>query len=76
MSVVSLLKESFVERTRLDRFFQPAMAIFSKGSPIRYAFFRGYELVVLGSRRSANMSKKMVFEPIAKSEKGGFKVGL
>ena len=76
MSVVSLLKESFVERTRLDRFFQPAMAIFSKGSPIRYAFFRGYELVVLGSRRSANMSKSLSFEPIAKSEKGGFKVGL
>ena len=76
MSVVSLLKESFVERTRIDRFFQPAVAIFSKSSPIRYAFFRGYELVVLGSRRSANVSKKMVFEPFAKSEKGVLKVGL
>ena len=76
MSVVSLLKESFVERTRLDRFFQPAMAIFSKGSPTRHAFFRGYELVVLGSRRSANMSKNSMFEPIAKSEKGVLKVGL
>ena len=76
MSVVSLLKERFVERTRIDRFFQPATAIFSKGSPIRHVFFRGYELVVLGSRRSANVSKKMVFEPFAKSEKGVLKVGL
>ena len=61
---------------RIDRFFEPAMAIFSKGIPMRYAFFRGYDMVVLASRRSANMSKKMVFEPFAKSEKGGFKVGL
>ena len=62
----------------LDRFFQPAMAIFSKSNPERYDFFRGYELVVLGSssRRSANMSKSYMFEPIAKYEKGGFKVGL
>ena len=52
------------------------MAIFSKGRTARYAFFRGYELVVLGSRRSANVSKKMVFEPFAKSEKGVLKVGL
>ena len=76
MSVASLLKERFVERTRLDRFFQPAMAFFSKGSPARHAFFRGYELVVLGSRRSANVSKSLSFEPIAKSEKGVLKVGL
>ena len=76
MSVVSLLKESFVERTRLDRFFQPAAANFSKGSPTRHVFFRGYELVVLGSRRSASMSKSLSFEPIAKSEKGVLKVGL
>ena len=76
MSVVSLLKESFVERTQIDRFFQPAVAIFSKSSPFRYVFFRGYELVVLGSRRSANMSKSLSFEPIAKSEKGVLKVGL
>ena len=43
---------------------------------LQFGNFRGYELVVLGSRRSANMSKKLSFEPIAKSEKGVFKVGL
>ena len=52
------------------------MVNFSKSNLERYDFFCGYELVVLGSRRSANMSKSYKFEPIAKSEKGVLKVGL
>ena len=54
----------------------PVMAIFSKLDRGSMLFFRGYDMVVLASRRSANMSKNFVFEPFAKSEKGGFKVGL
>ena len=52
------------------------MAIFSKSKSVRYAFFRGYATVVLASRRGANMSKILVFEPFAKLRNGWFQVGL
>ena len=39
------------------------MAIFSKLDRGSMLFFRGYDMVVLASRRSANMSKIRAFAP-------------